>query len=128
MILNQDLPVAPRSGAWIAWLGGVDDEISALSQTITLPTSGSISLRFYYQIGSEETFGCDADLGGVLVDSNVIWQIGLCQASATTDWTAVVLDLSGYAAQTVTLEFLVGTDFSLPSSLLLDDVVLQSTP
>ena len=118
----------PRSGGWVAWLGGLDNEISVIAQSVTLPATGPVYLRYYYQIATDETVICDADFAGVLVNSTVVWQTGLCQASATTDWTAGTIDLSTYAGQTVSLEFRVETDFSLPSSLFLDDVALQSSP
>ncbi|MCS7040358.1 MAG: hypothetical protein NZP34_12195, partial [Caldilineales bacterium] len=48
LILSDNLPITPRSGQWIAWLGGLDNEISDLSQPFQLPPSGPIYLRFHY--------------------------------------------------------------------------------
>jgi photosystem II stability/assembly factor-like uncharacterized protein len=128
LIVTVPLPVTPHSGEWIAWLGGLDNEISIISQTVTLPATGPVYLRYYYQIASEETAVCDADLAGVLVDSTVVWQTGLCEATLTPDWTAGAIDISSYAGQVVSIQFRVETDWVLPSSLFLDDVALQSSP
>jgi photosystem II stability/assembly factor-like uncharacterized protein len=128
VIVSLDLPITPHSGGWVAWLGGLDDETSVISQTITLPATGPVYLRYYYQIASEETFDCDADLAGVLIDSTVVWMTGLCESTATSGWTVGTVDVSASVGKTVSIQFRVETDFSLASSLFLDDIALQSSP
>jgi bacillopeptidase F (M6 metalloprotease family) len=126
LILNT-APIAPRSGEYLAWLGGADNETSDLSQTFVLPASGPIYLHFYYQLGSGET-SCSFDLAGVMVNAALEWQSGLCQANNTGGWTKGAIDLSGYAGQTVTIHFKAVTDSSVVSSFLVDDVSFQATP
>ncbi len=123
-----DFPLTPHSGSWGAWLGGMDSEVSTIEQFVTLPASGPIYLHFYYQAGSQETSDCTADYADVLIDSNSVWQLGLCTATQTSGWTHASIDLSSYAGQTVALEFRVATDVLLTSNLFIDDVSLQTTP
>jgi hypothetical protein len=128
VIVHSDLPITPRSGQWVAWLGGLDDETSVISQTVTLPATGPVYLRYYYQIASEETFDCDADLASVLINSTVVWMTGLCEATATSGWTLGTIDISASVGETVSIQFRVETDLSFFSSLFLDDIALQSLP
>src|SRR5437868_10356656 len=44
------------SGTYYLWLGGIENEVDAAYQTITIPGSATVAnLSFYYNITSEET-------------------------------------------------------------------------
>src|SRR5690606_6615836 len=108
--LNYDLVVnnfganaiAPL-GTWAAWLGGDNNELSTLTQQVTVPAGASI-LSYYYAIGSEEG-SCTFDLATVRVNGTTVKQYGLCVSSETGDWVRGTVDLSAYAGQSVSLSF-----------------------
>lgn len=118
----------PRSGSWLAWLGGSDDEISNLSQDFTIPEGTPIHLVYYYQIRSEETDGCDFDVAAVLVDGVVQDGFGLCEDNNTNGWKKGSINMSSYAGENVTVTFAAETDTSVLSSFFIDDVSFQSSP
>lgn len=124
------LPVTPHSGNWAAWLGGADNELSALIQSVTVP-SGASTLSFWYWIASQDTV-CDAsgDLGGVIVHIGGTYEVVdafvLCDATNTGGWVRRTVDLSAYVGQTVDLDIRAETNASLNSNLFIDDVVLGS--
>lgn len=111
--------LTPHSGSWGAWLGGLDDEISILTQAVTVPAAAPV-LAFYYVIGSEDF--CGYDFAVVHVNDTEIEQYDLCSATNTEDWVRATFDLSAYAGQNVTLEFAATLDGSGNSNFFLDDV------
>lgn len=124
---GSDLPgaITPHGGAWAAWLGGDDNELSALTQRVTIPASNPI-LRFWYWIASQDY--CGYDFGGVVINnSQVVDAFTLCEARDTNGWVLRTVDLSAYAGQTVDLQLRADTDGSLNSNLFIDDVVLGQT-
>ena len=121
IIHSSDLPINPRSGNWVAWLGGDNDEISVIWQEVTIPNSNS-NLRFWYWIASEDL--CGYDFGGVVVDNTVADVFDLCNDQNTGGWIQRTVNLGAYAGQTVALEIRVETDSSLNSNLFVDDVTL----
>lgn len=127
LIVNNFDPtgVTPHGGSWAAWLGGDNDEISNLSQTVTVPTGGSY-LSYWYWFQSTDV--CGFDLATVKVNGTVVAQADLCDTNNTNGWAHTSLDLSSYAGQTVTLTFGAETDSSILSNFFVDDVSFQSTP
>ncbi|HXF61328.1 MAG TPA: trypsin-like serine protease [Caldilineaceae bacterium] len=127
LVTNSSLPVSPRSSAFLAWLGGGNDETSVLRQIVTL-SERATNLSFYYQVRSAEGT-CAFDFAGVEVDGTLILPIlPLCSTTVTPDWTPVAVDLSSYAGRTITLDFRVETDSSAPSSFFVDDISLSVSP
>lgn len=113
-------PIVPRSGTWAAWLGGVDDEVSSLRQTVTVPANAS-QLSYWAWIASEEA-NCNADLVTVTVNgAQIVENFALCATTATEGWVERTIDLAAFAGQSVQLQVEVVTDGSTPSSLFLDD-------
>jgi secreted trypsin-like serine protease len=113
--------VTPRSGNYLAWLGGDDDEVSQLWQTVTLPASNP-TVQFYIQSFSNDS--CDYDFFQILVNDQAIASQDLCTTSNTSAWTKVEVKLNSWAGQTVKFELRVTTDGTFPSSLFVDDVSL----
>ena len=123
LILHKDdLPVAPHSGNWAVWLGGDDNEISYISQTVSIP-SGTTTLRFWHWIDSEDE--CNYDFAWVRINNASLLTIDLCEQNNTGGWVAKTVDISAYAGQTVSLQFRVETDSSLNSNYFVDDVTLE---
>ena len=116
----DDNQLTPHSGAFAAWLGGVNDEEAIITQQVTVPT-GQPFLRYYYIIGSQETL-CGFDEGGVAVNGNPLQLYGLCDANESADWVLDSIDLSAFKGQSVTLQFFTFTDGSFNSNLFIDDV------
>lgn len=127
LILDSGLPITPRSGSWLARLGATDNEASNLSQTVIIPANTSFSLHYWYQLTSNET-GCGFDTATILVNSNQEQQYELCQENNTSGWSLGTIDMSAYAGQTVTINFRVETDVSLPSTFFVDDVSFEVNP
>ncbi|MEM7114088.1 MAG: S8 family peptidase [Chloroflexota bacterium] len=121
LIANSGLPITPLSSEWVGWLGGLDNETSSLSQTLFLEDAPApLFIEFHYQIRSDDA--CGFDLAELLLDSFAVETLELCSAEATSEWVTVTLDVSEFVGSSVTLEFVVTTDFSAPSSLFIDDV------
>ncbi len=123
LIVNdfQSNTLSAHSGVWAAWLGGLDDETSSLSQKVTIQPGRTV-LSYYYWIGS--TDDCGYDFGSVQVNGQVRVSHDLCVDASTSGWVRGTVDLSTYAGQSVTLAFVVTTDGSANSNFFLDDVAL----
>jgi hypothetical protein len=130
LIQEENLPgwLTPHSGSWLAWMGGLADEDSRISQSVTLPPGGPAYLRYYYQVDSLAT-PCDQDWMRFQVGATELASLGLCESSNTTSWAAGAVDLSAYAGQTFTITFQVTTDpAGEGSSFFIDDVFLSRNP
>ena len=125
LILNSGFPgtVAPHSGQYAVWLGGADDEISYVRQTVTIPAGASI-LSFWAWIASEDS--CGWDFGGVIVNAAVANQFDLCEGTSTGGWARRTVNLGAYAGQNVALQIRAETDESANSNLFVDDVALTN--
>jgi len=121
----DDLPVAPHSGSWAAWLGGGGSEIAYLQQSLVVPTDRPY-LGYWYYIDSEDD--CGSAFAYVRINGNTVHQHNLCADENTADWAQNVVNLSAYAGQTVQLQVRVElTEDTFYSNLLLDDFAFRST-
>lgn len=111
-----------RSGSQVASLGGEDNDVSDLAQTIDLPEQGPIRLVYYTLIDSHER--CGYDWAEVRVNDAAVSQHALCSESAHDEWRLHILDLDEFAGQTIALAFHAETDSSAGSFLYIDDVAL----
>lgn len=126
-VITNDLPptLTAHSGTWLAWLGGDDDELAYVEQTVTVPAAAP-ELSYWVWIASEES-GCNYDFGGVIVNgSQVVDTFGLCAANDTAGWVQRTVSLAAYAGQNIALQIRVETDSSVNSNLFLDDVAFVS--
>ena len=126
LILNTsfDLPLPPHGGSWLTWLGGVYDEVSSISQNVTVPVGRSI-LHYWFASGSEDVCGYDEfsiSAGGTQLVSE--W---ICSTNETNNWIHRTLDLTAYAGTTQTIRFMVSTDGSLNSNVFLDDISFETS-
>jgi len=126
IIVHADqLPVAPYSGRWATWLGGDNEEISAIWQSATVPATNA-ALSFWYWIASED--GCGYDFGGVVINgSSVVDVFDLCTDANTHGWRQRTVNLQSYAGQSVEIQIRAETDSSLNSNLFVDDVALGTS-
>jgi hypothetical protein len=118
-----------HSGTWIAWLGGISDEVAILSQAVTLPSDTPIYLHYDYQVWSDKS-ACNADWMRLYAGATELESRGLCISAGTEDWIADSVNLSAYAGQTITIAFEVTTNSSSTylSSFFIDDVSLSRNP
>ena len=121
IIHESALSVTPHSGVFAAHLANANNEVAVIEQDVTVQSTSSV-LTYWYQIESKNK--CGFDIGGVVVNDQVIDQFDLCQATQTTGWQQRRVDLSQFAGQTVNLQFRAETDAAAISTLYIDDVVL----
>jgi photosystem II stability/assembly factor-like uncharacterized protein len=128
LIGSSGLPstLSPRSGSYVAWLGGDNNETSDLSQSFDIPSGIPVYLHYYYQLRANETV-CGADVASVLVNDTVVAQGDLCTSNNTSAWQLGSVDMASYAGQNVTVHFHATTDYADSSSFFVDDVSFQST-
>lgn len=117
----DDLPT--HSGIWIAWLGGDDNEVSYIEQTVTVPADRPL-LTYYHAIASEDA--CGHDFGGVLINGDVVEVYDLCTDVNSSNWEYHAVNLSAFAGQTVALQIRAETNSSRNSNLLVDDVAFTN--
>ncbi len=126
------LPLPPRSGMWAAWLGGETNEVSVLSQTVTLSEALSVNLTYWYQVATNEahTDGISSDLMWIEIRNDPDADIVLARVLTITDedhsavWLANTADLSALAGQTVQLVLKSTNDAARSTSFFVDDVSL----
>ncbi|MEM7535472.1 MAG: trypsin-like serine protease [Chloroflexota bacterium] len=121
---GTEIPSTERIDGFAAWLGGINNEVSLLSQEIVLPAARqSYILSFIYEIDSQDL--CGGDIAEVRIDGQVIGDVyELCTNTETNGWRTEQIDLSSYAGETITLQFYVKTDDNVLSGLYIDDVRL----
>lgn len=124
------------SGTRLAWLGRVNGETSDLVQVIDVPAGvGPSFLKARFQTASEET-DCNelaqVDALLLLVDGVQVDGIVICSSQFNTGptWTdfSFVTDLAGYAGKTIALRIRMRTSGTLPSSVFLDSLRIDSAP
>jgi hypothetical protein len=108
----------------MAWLGGVNNEVSAISQTITVPSTHPF-LSIYTMVTSEEDY-CYYDLVNVYVNDSIVDNNGLCRETRINSWQRGYVDLRSFAGQTISFSIRMENDESLLSSLFLDDFAFVS--
>jgi hypothetical protein len=116
-VITDDIRNSARSGRWYAWLGGNNNEVTTLSQTVSVPADASY-LRFYYRMSSIDT--CGNDYARVSVAGTQVLEMNLC--SSVTSWTAVNVDMTSYRGSDVLISFNVTTNATNISHFLLDDI------
>ncbi len=116
----------PRTGAYSAWLGGGDNESGEVWQSPTISGSAtSATLTYWYAASSSDSCGWDS--GGLEVNGASVagHTYDLC-ATNNTNWVqSSTANLLAYAGTSPAISFVIDTDSSYSSSLLIDDVVLE---
>lgn len=125
-VIRSDLPVAPASGNYVAWLGEANDEESRIWQPLVLPANKPLYLAYDYAIISTDP-GCFRDVGKVYLGTQRIMQHVLCSDTTTLEWQHEVIDLERFTGQLVNLQFFVRTNASLSSAFFIDNVRVSNT-
>jgi hypothetical protein len=117
--------VRAHSGRWLAWLGGENNELAGLIQTVSI-LKGRSNFTYWIWIDSQDF--CLDDVGGMGIDDGdeieVFDAYPLCISSNTNGWVRRTLNLEKYAGKTVDLYIVAETDSTLVSSFYVDDVSL----
>ena len=121
-----------HSGAWVAWLGYVNNANHLVYQDVAIPANAQqASLQFWYRITTTETTTTTAyDFGTVDVVNPVtgatLAHLGtLSNLNITGGWVqSTPADLTVFKGSTVRLRFRVTTDENKGTSFFFDDVSL----
>jgi cytoskeletal protein CcmA (bactofilin family) len=120
-----ELEVPPYAGQWAARLGNRDNEISMISQGVAL-SKGNACLVYWQWTASDDV--CDADYGGVGINGKWTTEVHpLCAGTATAKWVQIKVDLSEYITTARVLNFAATNDYSVPSTMYVDDIVFHPT-
>ncbi len=124
-LLSQALP---HTGEWGAFLAGYNEADDRLAQAVALPAGQTSTLRFWWQVRTDETdHPWDAlDVEVTPAGAAPIRLQHITDADAGGAWQQATFDLSAYAAQTVTLSFHAQTDLDRPTDFYLDDISLEA--
>lgn len=117
-----------RTGSWKAWLNGYGTaRTDTLSQSVTLPASGTKTLSFYLRIDTAETGSTAYDKLQVQVVSGgtTTTLATYSNANATGAYALRSLSLAAFAGKTVTIRFNGTEDSSLQTSFVIDDTSIS---
>ncbi|WP_329100818.1 S8 family peptidase [Micromonospora sp. NBC_01699] len=128
-VIGQHAPYQPpRTGSYNAWLLGYGfTTYDILQQTVTLPAGcSSYQLSFWMKISTAEYEGLAFDGIQVqaIVGSTTTPLATWTNLDATPDYVLRTVDLSAFAGQTFLLRFYATEDWSLPTSVVIDDTAL----
>jgi hypothetical protein len=126
LIRMQGSDVEARTGEWLAWLGGTNNEVSIISQRVDIP-SAPVYLVYWRYIASESP-RCSGDFIKVYIGESLVESTALCEETVTSGYEEVTLNIEAYAGQSATLSFRVEIDSALFSSVLIDDISFSPTP
>lgn len=117
----------PHAGAYSAWMGGYNYATESVTQTVTVPTNGT--LRYYWYMTSSEgtTTAYDYLRVKILNTSNTVLATVATRSNrdSRNAWIQDTVSLAGYAGQTVKIQFEVKTDSSVRTDFWVDDVTLN---
>ncbi|MCX6150798.1 MAG: T9SS type A sorting domain-containing protein [Ignavibacteriales bacterium] len=123
--------VFPRSGQYMARIGGFSYEQNSIKQTVTLPNTPKVYMGMFYQDRASTTSECGGLWVGaqirVFVAGTAILDQYQCYYNTVNNWTYVYFDLSAAAGQTVEIGFRADAASSVWSYLYLDDITISST-
>lgn len=123
--------VTPRTGQYMARLGGFGYAENAIAQTITLPSTSNVYLHVYYQDRAPSNSECSGVYVGarirVSIANQILLDTYLCDYNVVTNWTHIYFDLSAASGQTVDVVFRADAANSVWSYLYLDDFVVNSS-
>ena len=123
--------VFPRSGQYMARIGGFSYEENYIKQTVILPNTPKVYMGLYYQDRASTNSECAGIWVGaqirVIAAGQIILDQYICYYNTVSDWTYVYFDLSAASGQTIEIAFRADAANSVWSYLYLDDISFQST-
>jgi hypothetical protein len=125
--LNNGLQPGQFIAGGVAKLGNLvparNRAVDRISQYVTFPIDAK-RLLFDYVAHSEERCGYAYDMLYVEVDSHLVGAIDICK---TTPARVGSVDVSAFAGNRVQVSFVMVTDYSQGSEVLIDNVALSNT-
>ena len=124
-------PVVPHTGQWGAVLGAYDSANDELAQTITLPAGTTLTLRFWWQMTTQEADHPWDTLNITLAPTSggiSVRLLRITDGDPAGAWRQAVLDLTPHAGQSVRLSFRAQTDSDRPTDFYLDDISMEACP
>ena len=115
-----------HSGSWLSWLGGADNEVGYIEQTLLVPVDKPI-LTYWGWIDLEET-DCGVDFVSYVINNVTYFGYNLCDQMNTNGWGLASINLSDYAGEPTTFQIRVTTNSTDISDLYLDDFAFSSVP
>jgi len=123
--------VLPRSGAYMARLGGFEYEQNSIAQNVLLPSTPKVYLGLFYQTRASTISECGGLWVGaeirVYVAGQILYSEYLCNYYAVNEWTFAYFDISAVAGQNVQIGFRADAANSVWSFLYLDDVSILTS-
>lgn len=109
-----------HGGVGSAYLGGANNEVSSISQTISIPSNAhSAELSFWYKFDRTD---CGNDDFSLKINGAVVKYFNLCNDLASGDWTRGTIALDAYIGTSPTILFEATCDWANPSDVYVDDV------
>jgi hypothetical protein len=124
-------PILPHTGQWGAVLGAYDNANDELAQTITLPAGTTPTLRFWWQMTTQEADHPWDTLNVTITPAGGGTPVLLRQITdgdTSGVWQQAVVDLASYAGQSMRLSFRAQTDSDRPTDFYLDDISVEACP
>ncbi|HEY3365894.1 MAG TPA: S8 family serine peptidase [Symbiobacteriaceae bacterium] len=116
----------PHAGLYSAYLGDYNSGTDTISQTVTIPTNGT--LTYYWYQTSQEGTTTAYDYFRVKLYNTSGGLVATLKTRSNKDargaWYQDSISLASYAGQTLRIEFSVTTDSSLLTAFFVDDVNL----
>lgn len=123
---TSTLEIAPRRGQHAIRLGQYNDEVSMISQAVSIPPTRRCVVYWYWATSND---ACNADYGGVGTNGNWAEEpLSLCAGTSTAQWVqrTVLLSETHITIPTTVINFAVINDYSAPSTLYIDDVAFEN--
>ena len=121
----------PRSGSWVAWLGGLGaTNVDHLYQEVTIPTNAcSATFKFWLKITTSETSKAPAyDTMSISVrntSGTVLSQLASYSNKNKSGYVLKSFNLIAYKGQTIRLQFDAIENASRATSFFVDDLTLN---
>jgi subtilisin family serine protease len=132
VISKKTATILPRSGSWVAWLGGVGaTNVDDLYQEVTIPTNAcSANFKFWLKIITKETSKTTAyDTMSISVANSsgtVLSQlVSYSNLNKSSGYLQKSINLIAYKGQTIRIQFNAIEDTSLATSFFVDDLTLN---
>lgn len=124
-------PVVPRSGQWMARLGGFNYNENTLTRMVTLPNTKPLYLGFFYQSRTASHSECGGLWVGaqirIAVANQLVFDGYLCHYNDVHEWVSAYIDVGAVAGQTVQVVFRADAASSVWSYLYLDDFMVTTS-
>lgn len=115
-----------HTGKQAAYLAGANDAKDLLATTVRLPANQlSITVTFWWQIQSQESGKYNDALVILLVDAegkSLQTLGGLSSRDMSNQWQQRAVSITGFAGQTIQLQFAAHTDGKAATDFFIDDV------